>query len=44
MASTSVQPRDWIFAKGCGFLSFAKNTDKNNGKYISKNLSGKHSQ
>ena len=33
----SVQPRDRIFAKGYGFLSFAKNMVKN----ISKNLSGK---
>ena len=33
----SVQPRDRIFAKGYGFLSFAKNMGKN----ISKNLSGK---
>ena len=44
MASSSVQPRDRIFAKGYGFLSFAKNTDKNIGKYITKNLSGKNSQ
>ena len=30
----SVQPRDRIFVKGHGFLSFARNMDKN----ISKNL------
>ena len=39
-----VQPRDWIFVKSYGFLSFAKNMSKNIGKYISKNLSGKYSQ
>ena len=37
----SVQPRDRIFVKGYGFLSFAKNMSKNIGKNISKNLSGK---
>ena len=36
----SVQPRDRMFVKGYGFLSFAKNIGKN----ISKNLSGKYSQ
>ena len=36
----SVLPRDRIFVKGYGFLSFAKNMVKN----IDKNLSGKHSQ
>ena len=40
----SVQPRDRIFVKGYGFLSFAKNMGKKNGKNISKNLSGKYSQ
>ena len=35
-----VQSRDQIFAKGYGFLFFAKNIDKN----ISKNLSGKCSK
>ena len=35
----SVQPRDWIFVKGYGFLSFARNVGKNVGKNISKNLS-----
>ena len=38
MTRYSVQPRDWIFVKGYGFLSFAKNIGKN------KNLSGKYSQ
>ena len=37
----SVQPRDWIFVKGHGFLSFAKNMGRNIGKNISKNLSSK---
>ena len=32
----SVQPRDRIFVKGYGFLSFAKNMSKNIGKKISK--------
>ena len=40
----SVQPRDRIFVKGYGFLSFAKRMGKNIGKNISKNLSGKYSQ
>ena len=44
MTIYSVQPRDWIFVKGCGTFSFAKIIGKNIGKNISKNLSGKHSQ
>ena len=40
----SVQPRDQMFVKGYGFLSFAKNMGKNIGKNISKNLSRKYSQ
>ena len=39
-----VQPRDWIFLKGHGFLSFPKNMGKNIGKNLSKNLSGKNSE
>ena len=39
----SVQPRDRIFVKGYGFLSFAKNTGKDIGENISKSLSGKYS-
>ena len=38
----SVQPRDRLFVKGYGFLSFAKNMGKNFGKIISKNVSGKY--
>ena len=34
----SVQPRDRIFVKGYGFLSFAKNMRNNIGKNISKNV------
>ena len=44
MMRNSVQPRDGIFVKGYGFLSFAKNISKNIGKNISKNLSGKYSE
>ena len=44
MMRYSALPRDWIFVKGYGFLSFAKNTGKNIGKNISKNVSHKYSQ
>ena len=44
MMHYSVQPRDQIFVKGYGFLSFAKNIGKNIGKNICKNLSGTYSQ
>ena len=37
------QPKDQIYVKGYGFLSFAKNMVKNIGKNINKNLSGKYS-
>ena len=43
MMCYSVQPRDQIFVKGYGFLSFAKNMGKNIGKNKYKNLSSKHS-
>ena len=39
-----VQPRDRIFVKGYGFLTFAKNMGKNISKNISNNLSSKYSQ
>ena len=42
MMGYSVQPRDQIFVKGYGFLSFAKNMGKNIGKNINKNLSRKY--
>ena len=44
MICYSVQPRDRIFLKGYGFLSFAKNMVKNIAKNINKNLSGKYCQ
>ena len=40
----SVEPKDQIFVKGYGFLSFAKNMSKHIGKYLSRNLSSKYSQ
>ena len=40
MTECSVQPSDWIFVKGYGFLSFAKKMDKN----IGKSLRSKYSQ
>ena len=43
MTRYSVQPRDGIFVKGCGFLSFARNMGRNIGKNISKILSSKYS-
>ena len=39
MICYSVQPRDQIFVKGYGFLSFARNMSRNIGNNISKNLS-----
>ena len=44
MTRYSVQPRDWIFVKDYGFLSFAKSMGKDVGNNISKNLSGKYSK
>ena len=41
MRRNSVQPRDWIFVKGYGFLSFAKNMGKNIGINIIPDLSSK---
>ena len=38
-----VQPRDWNFVKGYGFLCFSKNMGKNICKNIRKNLNGKYS-
>ena len=40
----SVQPRNKIFVKGYGFLSFSKTMGKSIGKNISKNLSDKYRQ
>ena len=39
----SVKPRDWIFVKGHGFLSLAKNMGKNIVKSMSENLNGIYS-
>ena len=44
MSTHLVQPRNRIFVKGYGFISFAKNMGKNVGKNISKKLSVKYSQ
>ena len=44
MTRHSVQPRDRIFVKGYGFLSFAENSDKLIGQNISKSLNSKYSQ
>ena len=44
MIPCSVQPRELIFVKGYGILSFAKNMGKNIGKNIRKNVSGKYSK
>ena len=41
MMRYSVQPRDRIFVKSYGFLSFTKSMGKNIGKNISKNLISK---
>ena len=41
MTRYSVQPRDQIFVKGHGFLSFTKNMGTNIGKNTSRNLSSK---
>ena len=40
----SIKPRDQIFVKRYGLLSFTKNMGKNIYENISKNLSDKHSQ
>ena len=40
----SVQPKDWIFVKGYGSLSFAKYIGKNIDNNKSKNLGGKHTR
>ena len=44
MTLYSVKPRDQIFVKLYGFLSFAKNVGWNIDKNISKNLSSKYRQ
>ena len=44
MTRYSVQPRERIFVKGYGFLSFPKNMGKNIGKNISQISNCKYSQ
>ena len=44
MRPYSVQPRDYIFVKGYGFLYFARNVGKDVGKNIIQNLSSKYRQ
>ena len=44
MKFCSVQPRDQIFVKGYGFLTFAKNMGEDIGKNMSENISGKYSE
>ena len=44
MTRYSIQPRDRIFVKGYGLLSFARNMGKNVSKNISKSLGSKYSQ
>ena len=44
MTFYSVQPRDRIFVKGYGFLSLAKNMNRNLCQNISENLSSIYSQ
>ena len=43
MTSCLTEPRDQIFVKGYGLLSFAKNMSKNIGKNACKNKSGIYS-
>ena len=44
MMRHSVQPINWIFEKGYGFLSFVEIIGENLSKTISKNFSGKYYQ
>ena len=44
MTRCSVQPRNRVFVKGYGFLSFVKNMGRKIGKNISESLTGKYSQ
>ena len=40
MTRYSIEPKNLIFLKGYGFLSFVKNMSKHIAKNISKNVSG----
>ena len=44
MMHHSAQPRDQIFVKDYGFLSFARNMERNVGEIISQKLNSKYSQ
>ena len=44
MTYYSIEPRDCIFLKGYGFLTFAKNIGKIIRKNVVQNLSNKYSQ
>ena len=44
MTRYSLQPRDQIFVKGHGVLSFAKNMGKNIDENLIKNWSSRYSQ
>ena len=44
MTRYSVQPKDQIFVKGYGFLSFTRKMGKNIGRNISKSSRSKYSQ
>ena len=45
MMCYSIEPRDWIFVKSYGFLSFTKNVSTNIGKIVMiKPLGGWYSQ
>ena len=44
MTRYSIEPRDRMFLKDYGFLSFIENMSANIGKNISKSISGKYSQ
>ena len=43
MTGSSVEPRDQMFVKGYGYLSFARNEGNIIDKNISRNLSSKYS-
>lgn len=43
MSRSSIEPTNFVFVKGDGFLSFTKNMCTNIGKSINKSLSRKYS-
>ena len=44
MVAYSILPRNWLFVKGYGFLSFVRNMGENIGKTLSRILGSKYSQ